>query len=69
MMCVLISLSLLPLSLSLPPLSLQIMIEAEEGEGGGGKEEGAEAILTHQANLAVCTILKLLRTLAIDGFR
>ncbi len=36
--------------------------------GIGGKEE-SDAILTHHNNLAVCTILKLLRTIAVDGFR
>lgn len=44
------------------------MIETEVLPGTGGKEE-SDAILNHQNNLAVCTILKLLRTIAIDGFR
>ncbi len=33
--------------------------------GTGGKEESD----AHHNNLAVCTILKLLRTIAVDGFR
>ena len=28
-----------------------------------------EAILTNPDNLAVCTIIKLLRTIAVNGFR
>ena len=50
---------------SSPP---QIMIESEASPVPGVKE-GTESILAHSNNLAVCTILKLLRTIAIDGFR
>ncbi len=50
------------------------MIESEAtpgsaGAGGGGGGEEADSILTHRNNLALCTILKLLRTIAVDGFR
>ena len=44
------------------------MIESEVLPEAVKKDEG-DAILTHQGNLAVCTIFKLLRTIAIDGFR
>ena len=44
------------------------MIEAEVLGNSVDKEE-SNAILFHPNNLAVCTILKLLRTIAIDGFR
>ena len=47
---------------------LQIMIDSEDFPGTGGKDD-TDAILNHRNNLAVCTILKLLRTIAIDGFR
>ena len=44
------------------------MIDTDVIPGTGGKEDG-DAILNYRNNLAVCTILKLLRTIAIDGFR
>ena len=43
------------------------MIEADVVPVVG--EEDSDAILNHHNNLAVCTILKLLRTIAVDGFR
>jgi len=44
------------------------MIESDVLPGTDGKEEG-DAILYQQDSLAVRTIIKLLRTIAIDGFR
>ena len=53
-----------------PPLTQQIMIETEQLPGGGsGVEDMKKAILLKPENLAVRTIVKLLRTIAVDGFR
>ena len=50
------------------PLSLQILIETQELPGSAGQDQ-REAILKNPDNLAVCTVVKLLRTIAVNGFR
>lgn len=63
------SLATRSLSLSLlHPLFLQILIETQELPGSAGQDQ-REAILKNPDNLAVCTVVKLLRTIAVNGFR
>lgn len=54
--------------LAVLPSSIQIMIDTQELPGMAGHDQ-REAILTNPDNLAVCTIIKLLRTIAVNGFR
>ena len=65
------------LSFFLPPFFLlflsslplvQIMIETQQLPGVAGQDQ-REAILKNPDNLAVCTVVKLLRTIAVNGFR
>ena len=44
------------------------MIDTQELPGVAGVDQ-REAILTNPDNLAVCTVIKLLRTIAVNGFR
>ncbi len=49
---------------------LQILIESEQLPGGvRGSHDIKEPIIMQPDNLAVCAVIKLLRTIAIDGFR
>ena len=55
-------------SLSYILFFLQILIETQELPGSAGQDQ-REAILKNPDNLAVCTVVKLLRTIAVNGFR
>ncbi len=46
------------------------MIDTEQLPGGvPGSHDVKEPIILQPDNLAVCAVIKLLRTIAIDGFR